>query len=249
MDRSFLTNRDVVEASRDFVCIRVATYENESEAEFMKSLYTRNGTMENTTFAMLAPDGKTKLSKASRGPHGRTSSMVQQMNKFAKTYPATNEPLVVPAMQSVDLALNVAACDNLPLVVVSAKDQTELKSIEDKLINAVWSPELRGQFVYARTTNAADLKILVGKKYESGVMVVMPGNFGLMGQIYDRISADTKPEEFKERLQQAAATFKRTPASHNEHVKSGIALHIEWKTKLPETDAQSVRAKNRARGR
>ena len=36
MDRSFLSSEDVVTASRNFVCIRTATYEDAGEAEFIK---------------------------------------------------------------------------------------------------------------------------------------------------------------------------------------------------------------------
>ena len=49
MDRSYLSDKDVVEASRDFVCIRLATYENAEEAKILKSIFTgRSGALENT---------------------------------------------------------------------------------------------------------------------------------------------------------------------------------------------------------
>ena len=58
MDRSYLSNKEVIEASRDFVCIRLATYENVAEAKILKSIFTgRSGELENTTFVLLAPDG------------------------------------------------------------------------------------------------------------------------------------------------------------------------------------------------
>ena len=59
MDGSFLSDADVVAASRKFVCIRLSTYEDAEEAEFLRSIYVgRSGDLENTVFAILSPDGK-----------------------------------------------------------------------------------------------------------------------------------------------------------------------------------------------
>ena len=69
MDRSFLSDASVVEASRAFVCVRMATYENEAEAEFLTSVFSgRSGKLENTVFTIMAPDGETKLTRAGRSP-------------------------------------------------------------------------------------------------------------------------------------------------------------------------------------
>ncbi|MCP4093415.1 MAG: hypothetical protein GY747_08200 [Planctomycetes bacterium] len=55
--------------SRDWVCVRLASYENEQESEYLKKLYRgRTGELNNTTFALVAPDGKTLLAPAGRGP-------------------------------------------------------------------------------------------------------------------------------------------------------------------------------------
>ena len=67
MDRSFLSRPDVIAASREFVCVRLATYEDPLEARFVKGLVrTGSGELENTAFCLLS-DGKTKLSRAARG--------------------------------------------------------------------------------------------------------------------------------------------------------------------------------------
>ena len=68
MDRSFLADKDVISASRKFVCIRLATYENAEENEVLKGFFARGGNLENTVFTLLTPDGKTKLVTAGRSP-------------------------------------------------------------------------------------------------------------------------------------------------------------------------------------
>ena len=67
MDRSFLSQPEVIAASRHFVCVRLTTYEDKEEGEFLKSFHvTRSGELENTVAALLAPDGKRQLARASR---------------------------------------------------------------------------------------------------------------------------------------------------------------------------------------
>jgi hypothetical protein len=68
MDKSFLSDPDVIAASRKFICIRLLSYENKEEAAFLKTFNVgRNGDVENTVFCILSPDAKQRLSRASRG--------------------------------------------------------------------------------------------------------------------------------------------------------------------------------------
>jgi hypothetical protein len=69
MDRSFLFQPQVDAASRNFVCVRLATYEDETEAAFLKAFTsTKSGQLENSVFGILAPDGQQKLIRSGRGP-------------------------------------------------------------------------------------------------------------------------------------------------------------------------------------
>ena len=68
MDGRFLFNADVVKASRNFVCIRVATYEDAEEAKYLKQVFrSRSGELENTVFGMFDPGGR-KLVRTGRSP-------------------------------------------------------------------------------------------------------------------------------------------------------------------------------------
>ena len=101
------------------------------------------------------------------------------MKRISSKYKAKGNPNALPAMQAVDLALNVAACDNLPLVVVSGKDEKEISDIQQRLLPAIWSKSIPGQFVYSQTTDSLDLKPILGKKLRTGVLIVKPDDFGL----------------------------------------------------------------------
>ena len=47
---------DFIDASRQFVCVRPDTYENEENQRLVRSML--NGNLENTAFCILSPDGK-----------------------------------------------------------------------------------------------------------------------------------------------------------------------------------------------
>ena len=67
MDRSYLSDQAVVEASRQFICVRLATYEDQGEADFLTSLYSfRGNVLKNSVFALL--DRQTRV-----GAHGESA--------------------------------------------------------------------------------------------------------------------------------------------------------------------------------
>ena len=56
----------MIEASREFVCVRIESYESEATKKIVRSHL--NGRFENTAFCVLAPDGETRLTRSGRGP-------------------------------------------------------------------------------------------------------------------------------------------------------------------------------------
>src|ERR1051325_11526957 len=90
MDRSFLSLKPVIQASRRFVCIRTLTYEDPEERDFQRALFIgRSGDVENTTFCILSPDGKQPITRAGRGIRQIFQSPEQMagwMDKAAEYY-------------------------------------------------------------------------------------------------------------------------------------------------------------------
>src|ERR1051326_844690 len=103
MDRSFLLQKEVIEASRDFVCIRCATYEDKEEAEYLAQVFRgRMGTLENTVFAILSPDGMLYLARPGRGPNfafANAKEMAQKMHAMAAQYRPLEADRALPAMK------------------------------------------------------------------------------------------------------------------------------------------------------
>src|SRR4051812_42803830 len=129
MDRSFLSQPEVIAASRQFVCIRTATYEDAEEAKILATMIrTGSGQLENTVFAILTPEASRHLVQPGRSPHWafRTSAdMAAGMKKISAQYAAEAGPVssaALPKIASFRLALDVAACDSQPLVAMVADD-------------------------------------------------------------------------------------------------------------------------------
>jgi hypothetical protein len=249
MDRSFLFEDELIEASRAFVCIRLATYEDADEAEFLKQIFTgRSGQLENTVFCLLGPDGQQRLSRAGRAPNMVFRSpreMAGEMKKLAAACPrreSETTPLL-PQLKNVRLALNVAECDGLPLVVCKAESREQLKSLQDRLAPLACSGNLAGRFVYASCSNARDLERVAGAPPAQGFLVISPGQYGIDGAISKVIDSDAPADEIAMALQEFAGTFQRRTKEHDRHVRSGRVAGIDWQTEIPVTDPMSNRAK------
>ena len=259
MDRSFLSHKKVVEVSRKFVCIRLSTYEDKDEAEFLKKTFTpRSGELENTTFVILSSDGQKQLVRANRGPFqfrngnqlARKMESIAKSNTGKKSINQSSEGSpVLPWMKSVDLALNVASADQLPLVIVVAKDRKRLKPLQEMVRNQFNKDQFLGQFVYASTQKFDDLKPIVGQQMEEGIYLIEPGEYGVSGKKIELIAVDASDDELHNSMERTMNKLERKPKDHRQHVQSGIRLGIEWESEIPETDPQAIKARERFRGK
>ena len=242
MDRSFLSNKQIIKASRDFVCIRTATYEDKQEAVFLKSTFRgrAGGELRNFGFCVLSPDGTKQLRRSDRGPnffYRDSNEMAADLRQIAGQYSGKTTPKelkpTVPQMKSVRLGINVASCDGLPSVVAVGKDQDELDRLKQKLSDVIWDEELAGKFIYASTTNLDDLNIVAGAKSKTGILVIEPDVYGMKGQLIKAIDADVSNIDLRKILFDTAQTFIRKSKSHGSHVRYGYRNGEIWKTEVP----------------
>ena len=255
MDRSFLIKDEVIKASRDFVCIRLATYEDKEEARFCEKLYRgRSGKLENTVFCFLAPDGKTRLSRAGRGPHSfrNAKDMASQMDLVAMSYAGNMEKKqsskskpALPVTKNFRLGLNIASCDLLPCVVISGKDKKEVAAMKESLGDIAWDSKVMGRFVFCHTTDSKELKSISGLKSTDGIFVISPGTYGLKGKVLAEFKSDEDKDKIKNKLIEVADSFVATTKSHRQHVAQGARQGINWFTEVPVTDPGSQQATKR----
>ncbi len=228
----------------------------------MKSIYLdRTGVLKNTTWAILSPDGKEKLTRAGRGPfhHYRNAAqMAAGMNEIARSYKVSSKKIgsdtQLPYAESVDIGLNIAAADIIPMVVVLSNDEDKQKSLEEKLLPLVWKDDsVKGQFAYAKVSDTKELSVLTGveggQKKVDAILIVEPGQFGLSGKVLHQFDADVTSEDLRAALVDTVMNCERLAKDHKSHVNLGIQLGVDWQSEIPETDPESVRARQRVRGK
>ncbi len=256
MDRSFLSDSDVIAASRKFVCIRLLSYENKVEAEFLKSFNVgRSGDVENTVFCILSPDAKQRLSRAARGTeqvYSNSKIMAESMNTISSQYPGSAREIqrvrAVPYVSDLRLALNVASCDKQPLVVLNPAKDADLPMLEKKIGEIAWSNDLIGKFVYVKVADQKELQLVNGAERQSRVIIVQPDSFGLKGEVLFQTTKESS-QELKEAFSQFAGKGNWAELSFWSHVQQGHQKGVFWETKLPVTDRQELGARERARAK
>jgi hypothetical protein len=255
MDRSFLSQPEVVAAARRFVCVRLMTYEDRVEGEFLKGFkVTRSGDLENTVFTILAPDGVRPLIRSARSAKGQfqdASDMAESMTRFAVANPGRQEIVGLPELPTVPtvrLAVNVAACDNLPLVVAVAEDEVVRTGLIERLRELAWSEQFVGRFIYAAASGPMDLAEVEGEKPVVGVFVVQPSQFGLSGKVLTSVAGDVSHAQIGDCLAGGLARFTPDDKAFASHVTAGKQQGVLWQTKLPVTDPREQRARERKGG-
>jgi hypothetical protein len=250
MDRSFLSRPEVIAASRDFVCVRLATYEDAAEARFLKGLLrTRSGQVENSVFCLLAPDGETRLVRAARGTeqvYADAAAMAADMRRVAGRYSPKAALTSLPLVAGPRLALGVAAADGLPLVVILGKDAAARRRLVESVAKLAWTDALIGRFVFAKGT-AKDVRGVSDIALDAGVAVIAPDSFGLKGTLLRQIAADATAAKLAEELRAAAADYKAPAKSFRTHVREGQRLGVFWETRVPVTDPMENAARERGR--
>lgn len=188
MDRSFLPRPEVIAAAKKIVCIRLTSYEDETEKKFVSKIV--NGEPANTAFAMLTPEGERALRGRGRGP-GRgprdlykdAADMAKGMDELAEKYPpkkAEGTP-ALPVTIIAKVGLTVAAGDLQPLVVVRADSTRRREILEVKVGELAWDKAFAGRFTYATAATTKDVPKVDKLTIKEGILLIEPDIFGAGG--------------------------------------------------------------------
>jgi hypothetical protein len=254
IDDGWLTHNDIIEVAQKFVCIRLTSYESQSEAAFIEKL---RGNPVNTAFAILTPQGEPalKVQGLGRGPSelfSDTADMVKHMNEVAAKFVATNaaQTPMLPVTLSAKLGLAVASADLQPLVLVVASDPAARAALEAKVAKLAWSKDFQGFFTYA---NAANTKALVltsatnngAANTSSGnaantsvitkdsVLIIEPDLFGAAGKIVAQISAGDVDTQLTSAMKSARTNHVRMEKSREQLKRLALAQGIYFETGIP----------------
>ena len=251
IDNGWLLKDEVVAASRDFVCIRLTSYESAEEAAFVTKL---QGNPVNTVFAILTPDALPALAMKGlgRGPgelFADTADMVKQMGEVAAKYAvgvaatkADGQP-ALPITLDARLGLAVASADLQPLALVIAPDEITRAALEAKLAVLAWSNDLRGRFTYASADSLGGLKLnghgesksdtLKSGAFKSGVLLIEPDVFGVEGKIVSAIDANDVDKMLSDAMNAASAKHVRAAKSREQLKRLALANGIFFETGIP----------------
>jgi phosphatidylethanolamine-binding protein (PEBP) family uncharacterized protein len=238
MDRSFLSHTVVITAAKKFVCIRLTSYEDETEKKFVSKLV--NGEVANTAFAILAPDGTRAVSGRGpgRGPrdlYKDAEDMAKGMDTLAEKYTPKKVDGVpaLPIALSAKVGLAVAAGDLQPLIVVVAKEAKEQANLEKKVAELAWSKEFAGHFTYAFAESVKDIPKLKGKTTAEGVLLIEPDIFGSGGKVVKEISTENVTQQLSGAMRETLKAHVQTTKNRRELAELGLKEGIFYETGIP----------------
>ena len=237
MDRRFLLQPEVVESAKKFVCIRLTSYEDESEKAFVSKFH--RGEVSNTAFALLTPEGT--LALRGRGP-GRgpmdlfqdSAGMAKGMDSLAANYtPKKSEGVpALPVTLTPKIGMVVAASDNLPLILVVASDPKKIAELEAKVAVQAWSKEFAGRCTYATAAGAKDIPKLKGKTIIEGVMLIEPDIFGAAGDVVGEVPGNQISGKLSEAMETTLRKHVPVAKSRGEMARKGYDQDIFYETNI-----------------
>ena len=231
-----LSAPEVVAASRNFICVRPQTYESSEEAKVLTYVFSGRKGLQNTSFALLDPDGK----KISRG--GRSASMVfGELEAIEAALKETAEPYskeakaieALPVVRDLRLALNVAAADLRPLIVVRGEDEKKANELAMSVAKFAWSEELIGTCHYVVLFTEETVEDFTPAL---GVTVVEPDPYGLGGKSLVHVAADAEPKALGKALTKTVEAYEVESREYSAHVREARRRGIRWETEIPVTD-------------
>ena len=238
MDRSFLSQPEVIAAAQNFVCIRLTSYEDETEKQFVSKLV--RGEVANTAFAILTPDAKPALTGRGpgRGPRDLfedAAAMAKGMDELAKKYPpkkAEGAPSL-PVTLTAKVGMAVAAGDFQPLIVVVAEDTTQREAIEAMVAEQAWGKAFAGRFTYATTDSLKSLPRVEGRTITSGVVIIEPDIFGVGGKVIDEVATEALQDRLATSMKESLAKHVRTAKNRRQLAELGLEQGIFTRPESP----------------
>src|ERR1700722_783988 len=193
------------------------TYENAREAQILKSFWRPGAELENTLFVILAPDGRA-LTRGARSPDwmfGDAHAMAIGMNDVARQYRSAATPQSLPVVDTVRLALNVAAADKRPLAVVVANSDEDRKVMEHRLAPLSWSANFIGKVIYT-SGHPNELNGINGASLPRGYLFIAPNEFGTTGAVVTQLNATASTADLASALTLAIARYNPQEMDHRE---------------------------------
>lgn len=142
----------------------------------------------------------------------------------------------LPLVKDLRLALNVAAADLRPLVVVRGKSEEQAQTLADNLSALVWSDAAIGRFHYVVLSDETDETTHEDLTPELGVSVIQAEVYGRGGEVLAHIGTDAKPAALKRTLAKGLKAHDAPDKEYEDHVSAGRRQGIRWEAETRSTD-------------
>lgn len=245
------STKEFIEASRDFVCVRLETFENKEHEQLVRKIL--HGRFANTAFCVLAPDGEEMLTRSSRGPSsvlgstgrgpaaesGSTEDVIEEMEAIAKQFRPRGdaEEAVLQNFHTFRQALNVAAGDQRLLVFVAANESGQA-DLQESLKPVFNSDEVIGKFHldFANLEKDKDWsKAISGAGSKPGIFVIQADSFGQEGKLVANYPLTTDVAQMTSSLLAENTKFAENEERkiYSDHVIEGRRKDIYFENEIP----------------
>lgn len=216
--------------------MRPQTYENADELEILGYVFSGRSGVQNTSFAILDPEGK-KLTRGSRSPsmtYGSAQRFAASLDELAGRYrEGARSIAALPVVRDLRLGLNVAAADLRPLVVVRGEDAADARRLEAEVAKVAWSKGRVGtcHYVVLEAETAFG-----GLNPDVGVTVVQPDPYGRGGEVLAHVGRGAKPAALAAGIASGVEAHDVAIREYRAHVREARRRGISWETATPVSD-------------
>jgi len=208
-----------------------------------------NGAFANTAFCILAPDGKTRLSRSGRSPSalfgrrggsvGEPEAVIKKLKKMSSDY-RVKDSMAEATLQDFHTtrqAINVASGDQRLLVLTVAGDDERSSTVET-LQTVLNDSDVVSRFHHDFVESQSDAsweELVAGEQSETGYFVIQADSFGLKGEVVTELPLSSSPQELKKALLKANRSFASAEQRkvYREHVKKGRREGIHFEGGMP----------------
>ena len=227
----------MVTASRNYVCIRPKSFEDEEESELLLSIFSgRQGRLENTVFTLMDSEAKRELIRSGRSPKWISEDaddFVEILTEISAEHPQSSKgkskERSLPVIKGLKLAMNVAACDSMPLVVAVGKNEKATKKVNELLAPLAWSDAFVGRFRWVSLTGTEELVGQEGIPAEPGLYIVQTDAYGVSCELLAQAKSGAKAKALGTALTEALDAFEvRRQRRRGQHVREGERKGYSW---------------------